>query len=388
MIGLPIRAMTLAELKSRFERSRLPVQPPRVGELRVGLTMPSWTIYRSTDRSTIYDRFTQLGQRFPLRFFEPRNRSFLLRSNADYIVRRIAAKARVALPDPCLTPPVDYASELDVIYSSGLYPSTDLHTPVLWEQTFAPQLNVDGPAWIRCLRKAWTIAAERATRVVTPTPVSAEWFADIFPAQRDKIDVVPFFLPDVTAICAASMEAKLQSTGPVRVIFVGKEARRKGLDVLARAFASLPSAIQSQLRVQVVSRMLDGPVELPVGWEHIAYAPDVHALMRQADVLAFPTKVEAYGLVLVEGLAAGCAVLTTKAPLQRSIVGDDAGYFVDPNDHATVALALSHVVEDRAKLASRIRAARARFESRYEATIVGRDYHRLLWATSGKTPPP
>ena len=198
----------------------------------------------------------------------------------------------------------------------------------------------------------------------------------------------PVLLPDVTAICAASMEAKLQSTGPVRVIFVGKEARRKGLDVLARAFASLPSAIQSQLRVQVVSRMLDGPVELPAGWEHIAYAPDVHALMRQADVLAFPTKVEAYGLVLVEGLAAGCAVITTKAPLQRSIVGDDAGYFVDPNDHATVALALSHVVEDRAKLASRIRAARARFESRYQATIVGRDYHRLLWATSGKTPPP
>ena len=134
--------------------------------------------------------------------------------------------------------------------------------------------------------------------------------------------------------------------------------------------------------------MLDGPVELPAGWEHIAYAPDVHALMRQADVLAFPTKEEAYGLVLVEGLAAGCAVLTTKAPLQRSIVGDDAGYFVDPNDHATVALALSHVVEDRAKLAGRIRAARARFESRYQATIVGPNYHRLLWATLGKTPPP
>jgi hypothetical protein len=124
VIGLPIRAMTLAELKSRFRRSRLPVQPPRVGELRVGLTMPSWTIYRSTDRSTIYDRFTQLGQRFPLRFFEPRNRSFLLRSNADYIVRRIAAKARVALPDPCLTPPVDYASELDVIFLVDLPPIT------------------------------------------------------------------------------------------------------------------------------------------------------------------------------------------------------------------------------------------------------------------------
>ena len=231
MIGLPIRVITLAELKSRFGRSRLPVQPPRVGELRVGLTMPSWTIYRSTDREYIYDRFTQLGQRFPLRFFEPQNRSYLLRWNADYIVRRTVAKARVALPDQCLTPPVDYASELDVIFSYGLYPCSDQHTPVLWEQTFAPQLNVDGPAWIRRVRKTWTIAAERATRVVTATPVSAEWFADIFPAQRDKIDVVPYFLPDLTAISAASMEAKLQSTGPVRVIFVGKQARRKGLDV-------------------------------------------------------------------------------------------------------------------------------------------------------------
>ena len=195
--------------------------------------------------------------------------------------------------------------ELGRYHSSGLSFYSICTRRCYGEQTFAPQLNVDRPAWIRCLRKAWTIAAERATHVVTPTPVSAEWFADIFPAQRDKIDVVPFFLPDVAAICAGSMEAKLQSKGPVRVIFVGKEARREGLNVLHVRLLPCHQRYSQIVPGTGRSRMLDGPVSS--GWlgAHRGPAPDVHALMRQADVFAFPTKVEAYRVRAGEGLAAG-----------------------------------------------------------------------------------
>ena len=52
------------------------------------------------------------------------------------------------------------------------------------------QIVRDAPTlWINTLSRG----TDRRTRLPsTATPVSAEWFADIFPAQRDKIDVVPF----------------------------------------------------------------------------------------------------------------------------------------------------------------------------------------------------
>jgi glycosyltransferase involved in cell wall biosynthesis len=112
--------------------------------------------------------------------------------------------------------------------------------------------------------------------------------------------------------------------------------------------------------------------------------PDVTELLRAAHVLAFPTKHEAYGLVLVEGMAAGCAIVTTSAPVQRSIVGDAAGSFIDPHAPAEVAQALSELVHDRTLLQTKMLAARACFAQHYEPGRVGQRYAELLWATSGQ----
>jgi glycosyltransferase involved in cell wall biosynthesis len=168
---------------------------------------------------------------------------------------------------------------------------------------------------------------------------------------------------------------------------VGKQARRKGLDTLVQAWALLPAHVRRQLAVQVVSAMVDGEVSLPPEWARARYVPDVCAVMENAHVLVFPTKQEAFGLVLVEAMAAGCMIVTTKAQLQRSIVGDEAGCFIDPHSSEELATALESVVADRSRLAVGMKAARRRFLSEYHHGEVGRRYAMVLAMAAGRTLP-
>ncbi|WKZ25965.1 MAG: glycosyltransferase family 4 protein [bacterium] len=57
--------------------------------------------------------------------------------------------------------------------------------------------------------------------------------------------------------------------------------------------------------------------------------PDIY---RKADLFVFPTvSWESFGVVLVEAMASGLAVVATDDPIRREIVGD-AGLFVDPTN--------------------------------------------------------
>jgi glycosyltransferase involved in cell wall biosynthesis len=374
----------LTRLRERLRISRVPERSAAAGDLEVQLALPAWTVFRSTDREYVYGRFPRLSEHYRLHFSGNSDPSCLARSNARYLVARAAGALGLQPASSCYFPGLRSADNVQVVFAYGQFPvDTRADLPIVWEQTFAPQRGVVAAAWTRRMRADFTLGAERAQRIVTATDVSASWFRRVFPGAAHKLSVIPYYLPDVTAIASEALEYKAEVTGPVRVLFVGKEARRKGLDTLVAAWDELAPRIRPHLQITVVSAMLDGAVDLPRGWTHIEYAEDLPALMREAHVLAFPTKREAYGLVLVEALAAGCAVVTSSAEIQRSIVGDAAGLFVDPTDASELAWALTELADDRVLLGSKMLAARARFRSTYEPEHVGERYAQLLWETSG-----
>lgn len=70
--------------------------------------------------------------------------------------------------------------------------------------------------------------------------------------------------------------------------------------------------------------------------------PDIY---EKAGVLAFPTvSWESFGIVIVEAMASGLAVVANDDPIRREIVGD-AGIFVDPTDTASYASALQKALD-------------------------------------------
>lgn len=349
--------------------------------------MPRWTPQRSTDRSYLYGSLVSLAEPFALCFEAPDDWRYLAACTSEYLFERALGAAGAQVESSMLTPTLDPGARIEAVFSYGKYPRLRRDTPVLWEQTFAPQLGADLDDWRRHWRRVAAYPAAAATGVVTATQVSAEWFAQLFPSHAAKIHVVPYYFPRTRPISPANLAAKADGERPLQLLFVGKEARRKGLETFVRAWTLLSARTRSRVSVRVISAMLDGPVKLPAAWEHSNQVPDIASVMEAAHALVFPTKREAFGLVLVEALAAGCMALTTSAPIQRSIVGPDAGLFVEPTDASALAAAIESLSEDAARLRAGMSAARARFITVYEPSIVGRQYADLLYRVAGRDGP-
>jgi glycosyltransferase involved in cell wall biosynthesis len=71
-------------------------------------------------------------------------------------------------------------------------------------------------------------------------------------------------------------------------------------------------------------------------------------LYRQASVFFFPSRYEGFGLPLLEALACGLPVVTTKVSSIPEIVGDLA-YYCSPDDPKDMAIALKKALSDRAR---------------------------------------
>jgi glycosyltransferase involved in cell wall biosynthesis len=361
--------------------------PRAPSDLSVQITQPIWTVHRSTDREYVYTRFARLGETYALRFEPAAWANYVYAWNARYLRNRAREAIGLDNRSGLLTPLIRAHARPDVVFSYGEFPDGLAHTPVLWEHTFAPQLDADAGVFMQRWRARAGAIVERAARVVTATDVSAEWFARMFPGAASKIHSVPYYLPELRGIATDALADKQRESARVRLLFVGKQARRKGLLQLVAAWERLDRASQAQFDVQIISALLDGPVSLPRAWHWQAHVPDVQAWMQQAHVLVHPALSEAFGLVLVEGMAAGCLVVTTHAPIQRSIVGPEAGLFVDPRDPEALAQALRGLVRDpaRAQLQAGMSASLARFEARYRPELVARQYADLLWNTAGRS---
>jgi len=347
--------------------------------------MPTRGIARSTDRDYIYHRFVRLAEKHPLSFVPNESLLFLARATRDYLGLRVRASLRWPIHDE-LVVPIRVPADADVVFSYGLFPRDRRSAvPVVWEQTFAPaSLDVREDELAAGLRRDRSWAVSRAHTIVTATEASVDWVRRVFPEARDRVQWVPYYLPALEPAGEAQTAAKFSSGGPLRILFVGKQARRKGLDVLVAAHAMLPSHLQEKLAVTVVSRMLDGRVALPPSFRWHEALVDVDAAMRDAHVLAFPTKHEAFGLVLVEAMASGCAIVTTKAPIQRSIVGDGGARFVDPRRPEELRDALAALVSERGLAQTMAAANLARFRAFWHHDVVGPQYASALGAAPGR----
>jgi glycosyltransferase involved in cell wall biosynthesis len=83
--------------------------------------------------------------------------------------------------------------------------------------------------------------------------------------------------------------------------------------------------------------------------------PDVDALYRSADAMAYPSLYEGFGLPVVEALSRGVPTLTSSASSMPEVAGD-AALLVDPVDEKALATALERLLTDEV-LAAKLREA-------------------------------
>jgi len=161
------------------------------------------------------------------------------------------------------------------------------------------------------------------------------------------------------------------------VIFVANELQRKGFRPLVQAIASLQDR---RLRLLVVGKV--SPTDHCDEIEKLGLAPqvkfagpssDIAAYYAAADIFALPTQYEAWGLVIVEALACGLPVLTSRlAGAAVAVREGETGELIDrPLDASEIASKLDLILD-------RTFAAEATTPEEIEASVAAYSWSTVL----------
>ena len=157
------------------------------------------------------------------------------------------------------------------------------------------------------------------------------------------------------------------------VIFVGRITRQKGVPVLLHAAAGLDPAAQlvlcaGQPDTPELAAEVEGLVAvLRAARSGVIWIPEMlpkHAviqLLSHATVFACPSLYEPLGIVNLEAMACGTAVVGSAVGGIPEVVSDgETGLLVPPDDPAALAVALNTLVGDAARAAAMGRLGRER----------------------------
>lgn len=183
------------------------------------------------------------------------------------------------------------------------------------------------------------------------------------------------------------------------LLFVGRLADKKGVDVLLHALGKLRDV--PDLRLQVIGagpeeanlRQISQRLGLDHHVEFVGAVPnqDLPLRYQRALMLVFPSVVTSYGdqeglgLVPVEALACGCAVVASDLPAVRDVIQDgNTGCLVPPGDAARLAETLRALLHDPQRCGRLAAAGRADMTARFDWDRIADRYAVLLESLSGR----
>jgi glycosyltransferase involved in cell wall biosynthesis len=199
------------------------------------------------------------------------------------------------------------------------------------------------PGWLGRMYRSWALREVRSAGV--PVWGIGEWAVD---GYRSELGTGHYFLnvpyfSDLKPFLA--IERQFAPGQRCRFLFSGSFIRRKGIDLVISAFARLiADGIDAELHLlgagpleRLVTAQSNGEVRLH-GFKQRSELASVYA---QADVLCVPSRYDGWGLVVVEGLAAGMPVISTdRTGAARELIQRGSGWVVPAGDGGALYLAM------------------------------------------------
>lgn len=184
-------------------------------------------------------------------------------------------------------------------------------------------------------------------------------------------------------------------TSRVRILFVGMVSVRKGLDELRQAILTLRESGTTNFDVDIVGgEEVNGELLRYRKSFHVAGLDDCvqfHGyqdatgrarFLQSADIFVLPSRNESFGIVNLEAMASGLAVISTRTgAIPEYIESGTSGLLIDVGDVPALVDALHRLINDEAlrhSLGGNARDAVAQFDWRIVAQSIAKVYRDIL----------
>jgi glycosyltransferase involved in cell wall biosynthesis len=200
----------------------------------------------------------------------------------------------------------------------------------------------------------------RADRIIAVSENTRRDALRFYPLDQEKIEVIPEgveerFRPDVGRDVVSRIRHRY--TLPERFLLsIGTIEPRKNLSTLVEAYAALRprhpevGLVIAGSRGWLYERFFEqlrslGLEDRVIFTGHVP-EDDIPALLNAAEVFAFPSEFEGFGLPPLEAMACGIPVVSSNAASLPEVVGD-AGLLLPPRDVGGWVTALGRLLDDR-----------------------------------------
>ena len=257
--------------------------------------------------------------------------------------------------------------------------------------------------FLRPLSKIHRLTLARVARVIAPSEATARALREqkLFPEEKISVVVSGIdcerFERAARAIDRAAYRQRLAPDARFLIGIAGELREHKGQDIFLRAAALVaarfPAArfliagednspkkeYRAHLERLVAELQLAGCVRF-LGWLE-AVAPFYAAL----DVLVSASRTEAFGIVLIEAMASGAAVVATATAGAREIINDGVtGHLVPIDDAEALASALISLLADETKRRRLREQARDMARARFSLTRMTDETEKIYREVLGK----
>lgn len=224
------------------------------------------------------------------------------------------------------------------------------------------------------LLAATRMSARKAQHVITVSQNTASDLMDWLDVPIDKITSIPLApSPRVRPVTGTSLDVfrmKWEIDRPY-VIAVGTLEPRKNLPTLLRAFAKIKDQIDHQLVIVGPEGWMTGELnrtlkELDLGdrvrLTGFVSDEELGGWYSAADLFAFPSYYEGFGLPSVEAMRCGTPVLASNTSSFPEVVGD-AGVLISPTDEDLWAESMRNLLLNPGRLTEMAERGRQRADS-------------------------
>lgn len=260
-------------------------------------------------------------------------------------------------------------AEADVVHiHEPLVPAVSLGAMLRASKPLVGTFHADPSATVRRLYRLAAPALRSLVKRLNVITAVSRIAAEAISPFAYGVELIP------NAIDVESYRDKATQPDPHQVVFLGRDEPRKGLDVLLQAWPAVVKRVPTA-RLVVAGAVRDEPLPGVTYLGPVDEADKRKALNGSAVAVAPNLGGESFGIVLVEAMAAGCAVIASRLPAFEAVAGEAASY-VDPGDVDDLARALIVLLDDPDLVRARQRDGTRRAEH-YDGSRVIDDYLKL-----------